>query len=90
MEEISAYIVDWLAHARIVLVPFNLRYARKSGRVPATAAMLGDTLGIKPIVAIEDGVSKILAKVHGERNTIRILIEIVKAERKPGTRYVTA
>lgn len=88
--EISAYIEDWLAHARIVLVPFNLRYARKSGRVPAVAAMLGDALGIKPIVAIEDGVSKILAKVRGERNAIRKLIEIVKTERRPGTRYVTA
>lgn len=90
VEAISAYIEDWLAHARIVLVPFNLRYARKSGRVPAVTAMLGDALGIKPIVAIEDGVSRILAKVRGEHNVIRRLIEIVKAERKPGTRFVTA
>ena len=41
VEEIAAYIQDWVDHVRVLFVPFDLKFAKKSGRVSAAAAFVG-------------------------------------------------
>lgn len=86
--EAAAMIRDWLAHARILFTPYDLKYAKKSGRVSAAAAVLGDALGIHPIMSFPDGDSKVLAKVRGDKALIPAMLKIARKERKPGTPYL--
>ena len=86
-EEITAYIEDWVAHARPMFIPLNLRCVRKSGRITPAAAFVGDALGLKPMITFEKGEAKILSKVRGEAKAIKALAEICLKERRPGSAY---
>lgn len=87
-DEIVDYIQDWVDHVRVIFAPLDLRFAKKSGRVSAAAAFMGEALGLKPVMTFEDGESKSLAKVRGEKNVINALVELCKKERRPGTPYL--
>lgn len=41
VEEIAAYIQDWVDHVRVLFVPFDLKFAKKSGRVSAACGFCG-------------------------------------------------
>ena len=87
-EEIVAYIQDWLDHARVVFAPLDLRFAKKSGRISAVAAFMGEALGLKPVMTFTDGDSKILSKVRGEKNVISTIVDLCRKQRRPGTPYL--
>lgn len=82
------YIQDWMNHVRVVFAPLDLRFAKKSGRVSAAAAFVGEALGLKPVMTFENGDSKILAKVRGEKNVLSTLVDLCRKERQPGTPYL--
>lgn len=86
-EERVQAIQNWIAHARILFTPMNLKFAKKSGRISAAAAFLGDALGLHPIMTFENGESKILAKVRGDKNVIPAMLERAKQSRVPDTPY---
>lgn len=90
VDEILESIQDWLTHTRPLFVPLNLRFVKKSGRVSAAAAFVGDAMGLKPMITFIDGESKIVSKIRGESRVIKELLETVKRERKPGTPYFIA
>lgn len=87
-EEILAYLQDWIDHVRVLFAPLDLRFAKKSGRISAAAAFMGDALGLKPIMTFEEGDSKVLSKVRGEKNVIPALLELCQKTRAPGTPYL--
>lgn len=86
--EVLAYLQDWIDHARVIFAPLDLRFAKKSGRVSAAAAFMGDALGLKPIMTFEGGDSKVVSKVRGEKNVVPALLELCRKTRKPGTPYL--
>lgn len=86
--EIVDFIQDWVDHVRVVFAPLDLRFAKKSGRVSAAAAFVGEALGLKPVMTFTDGESKILAKVRGEKAVAAKLAEMCRNERRPGTPYL--
>lgn len=87
-EEVTAFIRDWVEHVCVLFVPFDLKFAKKSGRVSAAAAFVGEALGLKPIMTFVNGESKVLAKVRGEKNVIPTLIDMCKKEREEGSPYL--
>lgn len=87
-EEIVAFIQNWVDHARVVFAALDLRFAKKSGRVSAAAAFMGEALGLKPVMTFVDGHSKILSKVRGEKAVINALVDLCKKERRPGSPYL--
>ena len=87
-EEILAYLQDWIDHVRVLFAPLDLRFAKKSGRVSAAAAFMGDALGLKPVMTFENGDSKVLSKVRGEKNVVSALLELCQKTREPGTPYL--
>lgn len=87
-EEIAAYIQDWVDHVRVLFCPLDLRFAKKSGRVSAAAAFVGDALGLKPIMTFENGDSKVLTKVRGEKNVIPAMLELCQKTRQEDTPYL--
>jgi DegV family protein with EDD domain len=86
--EIVAYIQDWVDNVHVVFAPLDLRFAKKSGRVSAAAAFVGEALGLKPVMTFVDGESKILSKVRGEKNVLSALVERCKQERRPDSPYL--
>lgn len=87
VDDILAGIKDWLDNAKPMFVPLNLKCVKKSGRVSAAAAFVGDAIGIKPVITFENGESKIVSKIRGEGKVVNGLLEMVKKDRKPGTPY---
>lgn len=87
-DQVAAYIQDWVDHVRILFVPYDLKFAKKSGRVSAAAAFVGEALGLKPIMTFENGVSKVLAKVRGEKNVVPTILDMCKKERQVGSPYL--
>ena len=87
-DEVIALIQDWLDHVGILFTPYDLKFAKKSGRVRAAAAIVGDTLGIRPIMAFPGGDSKVISKVRGDKAVIPAILKLVKKERKAGTPYL--
>ncbi len=87
-QEVLEWMRDWLDHVRVVFAPLDLRFAKRSGRISAAAAFMGEALGLKPVMTFLDGESKILAKVRGEKNVISTLVELCKTERKADTPYL--
>lgn len=67
---ILEYLEDWFSRVEILLGLYTLEYARKSGRIGAAAAFVGDILGVRPIIAMIDGETKTVDKVRGERNLV--------------------
>ncbi|MCD8328793.1 MAG: DegV family protein [Ruminococcus sp.] len=86
--QIIAFINDWLKSAYVLFACYNLKYAKKSGRISAAAAFAGELLGLKPILKISHGVSSILKKVRGEKAIIPTILEIAKDDMIPKTPYV--
>lgn len=86
--EIVDFIQDWVDHVRVVFAPLDLRFAKRSGRISAAAAFMGEALGLKPIMTFADGESKILSKVRGEKNVISAIVELCKGERRAGSPYL--
>lgn len=69
-EEIIAWLDDFFAAVVVVFAAYSLEYAKKSGRIPAAAAFVGDVLGLRPIITIVDGVTTVVEKVRGDKNVV--------------------
>ncbi|MCI9242824.1 MAG: DegV family protein [Lawsonibacter sp.] len=87
-QAVADAIQDWVDHVRVVFAPLDLRFAKKSGRISAAAAFMGEALGLKPIMTFTDGESKILSKVRGERSVVSGLAGMCKKERRADSPYL--
>lgn len=86
-EEIIAFIKDWVKHAKVLFVPFSLKAAKKSGRINATTAFVGEALGMRPVMTFTDGESMVLAKVRGEKNIVGGIMDQMAEDRRIGAPY---
>lgn len=87
-EEIIEYLKEWFDSAEVHFVPMTLKYAKKSGRISSVAAFAGELLGLKPIIRIANGVSKVMEKVRGEKNIIPKLLADAEKSMIPQTPYI--
>lgn len=88
VEEIISKVERMVKAVRGVFVPLTLRFVKKSGRVSAAAAFLGDAMGLKPVITFENGESKIISKIRGEKHVVSELCDLCEKERASGTPYV--
>lgn len=87
-ESIVAYLEEWFNVCAIYAVPYNLKYARKSGRISAAAAFAGELLGLKPIIEFADNGTKTVDKIRGEKNIVSKLVDCVEKKMTPQTPYL--
>ncbi len=57
----------------------TLEYLRRGGRVSNIAGFVGEALAIKPVIAIADGVVKVLGKARGSKNGNNLLNKQIEA-----------
>lgn len=87
-ESIVAYLEEWFNVCAIYAVPYNLKYAKKSGRISAAAAFAGELLGLKPIIEFADNGTKTVDKIRGEKNIVSKLVDCVEKRMTPQTPYI--
>lgn len=75
-DEIIAYLDDFYSTTEIYFAAYSLEYAKKSGRIPAAAAFVGDILGLRPIISIIDGRTTVVEKVRGDKNVVSHICEL--------------
>lgn len=87
-EDIVAYLEDFFNICAIYAVPYNLKYAKKSGRISATAAFAGELLGLKPIIEFADNSTTMIEKIRGEKNIVSKLVDCAEKRMIPQTPYL--
>ncbi|MBR1833801.1 MAG: DegV family protein [Ruminiclostridium sp.] len=88
VDRVVAYLDDWFSCCELYLMLFNLRHAKKSGRIKAASAVVGELMNIKPIVQMIDGDTKVVAKPRGEKKAVAELVEYLAARAIPKTPFV--
>ena len=69
-------------------MPYTLKYASKSGRIPSAAAFVGDKLGIKPVMRIYDHKISTALTVRGEKRVVKKIAEKTMADIEKGAPYM--
>lgn len=65
VKEIYDKLTEALQKVRIIAVFDTLEYLKKGGRLSAGASIIGNVLGIKPIITISEGKVKVIKTVRG-------------------------
>lgn len=69
-DEIVNLIEKMLSEFDICFSMFTLKFAKKSGRLSATSAIVGEMLGIRPTITFREGKNVILNKVRGDKSVV--------------------
>lgn len=77
IEEIAKGVKETIPHIKSVLAFETLDYLVKGGRLSKTAGFIGNVLGIKPILAVENGEMVVKDKVRGSKKAIRAILEYI-------------
>ncbi|NPA92676.1 MAG: DegV family protein [Chloroflexi bacterium] len=80
VEDILKRLETIRENTRIVLSMDNLNYARMSGRVKATQALLASALRLKPIIELEDGALIAKGKVRTRARALAHVVQRIKEE----------
>ena len=76
--QIKEILEDRKQHIRVLALLDTLEYLKKGGRIPATTALAGTLLSIKPVVSVKDGAVEVIGKARGSKNGNNLLVELVK------------
>ena len=87
VQEIEAFIRDWVDNCVIFFGMYSLQYAKKSGRIPAAAAFVGEIMGLRPVSRIQHNEITTEAKVRGDKAVVPKILELTVNEQIPKTPY---
>ena len=78
LSAVASVLESETADVRVVALLDTLEYLRRGGRIPASAARLGEFLAIKPVISVEDGILKLQGKARGSKNGRSLLRQEVE------------
>lgn len=85
IDMVVSYLEDMFNCCEIYIIGFGLRHMKKSGRINAAAAFLGELMGLKPIISLIDGKSEVVKKSRGEKNAIADAVNYICSKSVPET-----
>ena len=88
-EELLSFFESYFKNLNVYFSVYDLKTVKKSGRVSCTAAFVGEVLGLRPLIYIDNGDPIIHSKVRGDKSVIPALISLAKEELK-GQPYCVA
>ena len=80
IDEIVKLTTDFIPRLKVAAVPETLEYLHKGGRLSKIEYIAGSILSIKPILNIEDGKIKSIAKKIGLKKAKRYLLELLNTD----------
>lgn len=86
-EEISKFLCDWFNYVEVLYVAFSFELPKKSGRINAPSAYVGNLLNIRPVMLVKEGKFTLHTKVRGDKNVAKKLLEITKERMREGSDY---
>lgn len=75
INEIKNQIEETIPHVKSALVFSSLDNLVKGGRLSRTAGAIGNILGIKPILAVQNGEIAVINKVRGTKKAVKTVLE---------------
>ncbi len=85
-DEILGWVDTWKRSTSIVLTVATLEYLRRGGRIGAAKSMIGNMLGLRPVLVFTDGVLAATGKARGEIGSMNEVIAEVGRRLPTGTR----
>ena len=85
IDMVLAYLADWFNCLEIYIIGFDLRHMKKSGRINAAAAFLGELMGLRPIISLIDGESVVVKKSRGDKNAVADAVNYISGRMIPET-----
>ena len=76
--QIAQMVTQVRERVRLIAVVDTLEYLQRGGRLSKTAAIAGGILSIKPIIALVDGVIKVLAKGRGNKQANQLMNQEIR------------
>ncbi len=79
LEEVVELVENLVKHTIAFFVPINLDTLRRGGRISAVKAIIGDTVGIKPVLKLDDDGKLVeLTKARGFKRALQAMIDEAK------------
>ncbi len=86
LEEILSWLERWREDSGLVISLKTLEYLRRGGRIGAAKSLIGGLLGLRPIIADEDGKIVPVANARSDADAYDRAVARVKSELKQGER----
>ncbi|HMK92829.1 MAG TPA: DegV family protein [Thermoleophilia bacterium] len=83
LDEAHAYIDHFLANGAMLFQVATLEYLRRGGRIGRAQSMVGDVLGIRPVITVDGGELTPYAKVRGERRALQAMGDFLTERSAP-------
>jgi DegV family protein with EDD domain len=80
VEEIVSFIEEKKTDNYVVFVPENLQALKNGGRISPAVALIGNTIGIKPVIKLEDGALEKDSMTRRTRKTFIEQIDLLKGK----------
>ncbi len=77
-DALITFLKNQFDRTEIIISAYSLKFMKKSGRISAAAAFAGEVMGLKPVISLLKGQTKVLAKVRGDKLVIPALIKTFK------------
>ncbi len=87
-EALVTYLKSQFEKTEIIISAYSLKFMKKSGRISAAAAFAGEVMGLKPVISLIKGQTKVLAKVRGDKLVIPALIKVFKERAANTDKYI--
>lgn len=87
-EIILNYLENWFSRLEVYFTVYDLKYAKRSGRIGGAAAIAGELLGIKPIMNLTRGDSQTYQKARGIPKAMDTLLQIAKEKIGEDKQYI--
>lgn len=88
MCDVVDYLKNRFAHVEVVLSMHSLKIVKRSGRVSAAAAFVGELMGLRPVITIVQGETKVVQKVRGDNKVLPALAEHLQKNAGERTPYM--
>ena len=85
-DEITEALERLKSRVRLIAAVDTLKYLQMGGRISAASAVMGNILGINPLVGVVDGAVEALGKARGKKSAFRHLLTLCEQD-APDVRY---
>ena len=79
-DEVYSFLSEKIEKMRAYAYMATLKFAKMSGRISILSAIVGEALGLKPIMKIYDRKVEVTGKTRGEKAAISKVIELVRED----------
>ena len=84
--EIAAQLEQAKGRVRLFAIVDTLEYLHKGGRLPASVAVVGGLLRVKPIITLRDGALGVVGKGVGTKGSLAAMLKLVGDDFRPDPR----